>query len=102
MFDSSPDQEPANRRMSGDVLFALLTGQSPEEDPWQAQALCAQTDPEVFFPEKGIPTREAKRVCASCPVQEECLEYALKNDERFGVWGGLSLNERRALHSRVA
>ena len=64
---------------------------------WQERALCAQTDPEAFFPEKGGSTREAKRVCSSCEVKVECLEYALENDERFGIWGGLSERERRRL-----
>ncbi|HEX7354320.1 MAG TPA: WhiB family transcriptional regulator [Mycobacteriales bacterium] len=64
---------------------------------WQERALCAQTDPESFFPEKGGSTREAKRVCTSCEVSAECLEYALAHDERFGIWGGLSERERRRL-----
>lgn len=69
----------------------------PEETSWQERALCAQTDPEAFFPEKNMPNREAKRVCAGCEVRKECLDYALKHDERFGVWGGLSERERRLL-----
>ena len=68
---------------------------------WQDQALCAQTDPEAFFPEKGGSTREAKRVCRSCEVRAECLEYALENDERFGIWGGLSERERRRIKRQV-
>jgi WhiB family redox-sensing transcriptional regulator len=68
---------------------------------WQADALCAQTDPESFFPEKGGSTREAKKICASCEVRGECLEYALSNDERFGIWGGLSERERRKLRRRA-
>ena len=68
---------------------------------WQERALCAQTDPEAFFPEKGGSTREAKRVCVSCDVRAECLEYALANDERFGIWGGLSERERRKLKRRA-
>jgi WhiB family redox-sensing transcriptional regulator len=68
---------------------------------WQERALCAQTDPEAFFPEKGGSTREAKRVCLSCDVRGECLEYALSNDERFGIWGGLSERERRKLKKRA-
>ena len=68
---------------------------------WQADALCAQTDPEAFFPEKGGSTREAKRICESCEVTSECLEYALQNDERFGIWGGLSERERRKLRKRA-
>jgi WhiB family transcriptional regulator, redox-sensing transcriptional regulator len=68
-----------------------------EEQDWQERALCAQTDPEAFFPEKGGSTREAKRICAGCEVRAECLEYALQQDERFGIWGGLSERERRRL-----
>ena len=67
------------------------------EQEWQERALCAQTDPEAFFPEKGGSTREAKRICAGCEVRAVWLEYALANDERFGIWGGLSERERRRL-----
>ena len=74
-----------------------LGGDAAEEPGWQEQALCAQTDPEAFFPEKGGSTREAKRICSGCEVRAECLEYALANDERFGIWGGLSERERRRL-----
>ena len=74
---------------------------SPEELTWQERALCAQTDPEAFFPEKGGSTRDAKRICAGCDVKQQCLEYALANDERFGIWGGLSERERRKLKKRA-
>jgi WhiB family redox-sensing transcriptional regulator len=72
-----------------------------DEQEWQERALCAQTDPEAFFPEKGGSTREAKRICSGCDVRSECLEYALAHDERFGIWGGLSERERRRLKKRV-
>lgn len=74
-----------------------LLGRDEGELGWQERALCAQTDPEAFFPEKGGSTREAKRVCTGCEVRSECLDYALDNDERFGIWGGLSERERRRL-----
>lgn len=64
---------------------------------WLEQGLCAQTDPEAFYVEKGGSTRDAKKVCVGCDVRGECLEYALAHDERFGVWGGLSERERRKL-----
>lgn len=67
----------------------------PEQRTWMVDARCLDADPEAFFPEKGGSTREAKRICADCPVAEPCLEYALANDERFGIWGGLSERERR-------
>ena len=73
----------------------------PEELAWQERALCAQTDPEAFFPEKGGSTREAKRVCMACEVRAECLEYALAHDERFGIWGGLSERERRRVKKQA-
>jgi WhiB family redox-sensing transcriptional regulator len=81
--------------LSDDALSELFG--LPEEASWQERALCAQTDPEAFFPEKGGSTREAKRICASCEVRAECLEYALAHDERFGIWGGMSERERRRL-----
>lgn len=68
---------------------------------WQRDALCAQTDPEAFFPEKGGSTREAKAVCESCTVRAECLEYALRHDERFGIWGGMSERERRKIRRQA-
>ncbi|GAA1234339.1 WhiB family transcriptional regulator [Prauserella halophila] len=72
-----------------------------DEQQWQERALCAQTDPEAFFPEKGGSTREAKRICQGCEVKDDCLEYALAHDERFGIWGGLSERERRKLKKRA-
>nr|WP_326957434.1 MULTISPECIES: WhiB family transcriptional regulator [Brevibacterium] len=82
--------------------LSLLFGDAEDGQlAWQEQALCAQTDPEAFFPEKGGSTREAKKVCASCEVRAQCLEYALANDERFGIWGGLSERERRRLKKRA-
>lgn len=64
---------------------------------WQDRALCAVTDPEVFFPESGGSTLKAKLVCQRCPVKVECLDYAINHNERFGIWGGLSERERRRL-----
>ena len=85
----------AAAEMSLDELFGAV------EQEWQDQALCAQTDPEAFFPEKGGSTREAKRICQACAVRDECLEYALEHDERFGIWGGLSDRERRRLKKQI-
>ena len=67
---------------------------------WQDKGLCAQTDPEAFWPEKGGSTREAKRVCLMCEVRDMCLQYALDNDERQGIWGGMSDSERQKLKKR--
>lgn len=72
-------------------------GLADEDLSWQDFALCKETDPEAFFPIKGGSTREAKSVCHGCEVRDQCLEYALAHDDRFGIWGGLSERERRAL-----
>lgn len=73
-----------------------------DREKWQAEGTCRQVDPEIFFPEKGQSTRDAKRVCANCPVTAECLEYALVNGERFGIFGGYSERERREMRRRIA
>lgn len=96
---------PLNADVPGDwfvdpVFLGVPGVRVPDESEqlsWQTEALCAQTDPEAFFPEKGGSTREAKRICDGCEVRSACLEYALQNDERFGIWGGLSERERRKL-----
>jgi WhiB family redox-sensing transcriptional regulator len=84
-----------------ELQLIALDGGDEGELSWQERSLCAQTDPEAFFPEKGGSTREAKKVCVGCEVRSECLEYALANDERFGIWGGLSERERRKLKKRA-
>lgn len=81
--------------MPADYLAVDNSDEYP--DDWQERGLCAQTDPEIFYPEKGGSTREAKKICQGCEIREKCLEYAMQNDERYGIWGGLSERERRKL-----
>jgi len=71
------------------------------------QALCTKESPQLFFPERGqgggagnLLVREAKKVCAKCPIRERCLDLALENHEAYGVWGGTSERERRVLNRR--
>lgn len=80
-------------------IVALADAAEPPPE-WTERAVCAQTDPELFFPEKGGTTAPAKRVCQGCEVQAECLAYALDNGERFGIWGGKSERERRKMAER--
>jgi len=77
------------------VIFQI---QAPE---WMGDAVCAQTDPELFFPDKGASTLPARRVCMGCIVRSECLDYSLKTGQRFGVWGGKSERQRRSM-KRIA
>lgn len=95
------------QRTADDQVARLKSGQAFAAAPladllggpeaWQERALCAQVDPEAFFPEKGGSTREAKRVCGRCPVRVDCLQHALEHHEAFGIWGGLSERDRRKL-----
>lgn len=66
---------------------------------WQDNAACRGMDPELFFPDIGhsMNAIRAKRVCATCPVADHCLEYALTSGERFGIWGGVGEPERKRL-----
>lgn len=70
-------------------------------EPWMADGLCAQTDPDLFFPELGGSAREAKAICAACPVRARCLAYALEHQER-GIWGGTSDRQRQKLRTEEA
>lgn len=67
--------------------------------PWQDSALCAQADPELFFPATTGTESEsvAKKICTRCEVRSECLDHAVVRDERYGIWGGLSEQERRQM-----
>ncbi|SLH38627.1 WhiB family transcriptional regulator [Mycobacteroides abscessus] len=92
------EQQPVSQWAELTILPTDLgTLDDLDSEQWQEKALCAQTDPEAFFPDKGGSTREAKRICQGCEVKDECLEHAMANDERFGIWGGLSERERRRL-----
>jgi WhiB family redox-sensing transcriptional regulator len=69
-------------------------------DNWEPFANCLGVDPELFFPQRGEPTEAAKAVCQLCIVRQECLETALENGEKFGIWGGLSERERRQIRKQ--
>jgi WhiB family redox-sensing transcriptional regulator len=83
----------------------MMTITSLETARWQTRAACRGEMGNDFYPpvhgerrpERRMREARAKAVCASCPVRSECLETAVSNDERYGVWGGLTDSERRAL-----
>jgi WhiB family redox-sensing transcriptional regulator len=74
--------------------------ETPEEYEWMNEARCRGTRPTEFFPSDGVGVESAQRVCATCPVRLECLEYALTNRIEHGVWGGASERERRRILRR--
>ncbi len=69
---------------------------------WQDLANCRGANADLFFPERGASTRTAKGICRQCTVREECLEFAIVNGEKFGIWGGLSERERRKIRRQRA
>ena len=81
--------------------LATLPSMPALDRRWQADALCVEVDPEIFFPEKGGSTRDAKGVCSRCVVRAECLDFALEAQERFGIWGGASERARRRLAAQA-
>jgi len=68
--------------------------------PWSARAACRGLDPMIFFPAVEDDAAAAKEVCGACPVRELCLEHALGQREREGVWGGCTERERRRIIRR--
>lgn len=80
--------------------YRVPTEPLPAES-WRSQALCAQIDSEIFFPDKGGSSLEAKKICSLCPVRLECLQDARDTGELFGIRGGLSVRERNRLNRSV-
>ena len=74
----------------------------PPPDAWQERAACYGLDPEIFFPTSEEEAGLALSYCSACQVREICLEWAIQNGERYGVWGGTTEQERRRLMRRVA
>lgn len=72
-----------------------MAGLIPLDAPDWTGALCTGCDPDLFFPTRGEQTKQAKAVCFRCPLRERCLDYALDNFEKHGIWGGMSEQERR-------
>ena len=77
-----------------------------DEGGWRDRASCRGEDPELFFPIGSTgpvlaQIAEAKEVCAQCPVREACLDFALSTGQAYGIWGGLTEDERRGLRRRM-
>lgn len=88
----------APRRSQSVSTSAAATLVSSLRFPWAAEARCLGMDPELWFPERGEDSREAKAVCRTCPARPDCLEHALAH-EHHGVWGGKTEAERRRIRS---
>lgn len=95
--------ETASRSVNTAVVGSTPPLRTRSTGEWREGALCATSDPEVFFPEKADTAAAdiAKQVCDSCPVVNECLSHALNYGERFGVWGGLTAEERRPMYPKA-
>jgi WhiB family redox-sensing transcriptional regulator len=80
------------------TVLKLIKGD--RDDSWQNRGACNGTPPHIMFPNQGDSNKRAKAFCKVCPVRVECLEFAIEHDERFGVWGGKSERERRAIRKQ--
>jgi WhiB family redox-sensing transcriptional regulator len=69
---------------------------------WTDQAACRGTDTEIFFPANADEEAEALSICATCPVRAQCLEYAVRNKEIYGIWGGTTADQRRRIRRERA
>jgi WhiB family transcriptional regulator, redox-sensing transcriptional regulator len=79
---------------------SIFVNPADQDMSWQDHGNCLGLDPDLFFPERGASTREAKEVCRGCVVRETCLEYALATGEKHGIWGGMSDRERRRIRKQ--
>ncbi len=79
-------------------LTVLLLDQ---DRPWAAYAACREADPDLFFPAEDGDASQALRICAGCPVIEDCLDYGFMTKARYGVWGGTTERERRRVLRRA-
>ncbi len=85
-----------------DVDLGALPMDPTPPDFWQESASCFGVDPDVFFPISEEEAGPALAFCGACRIREECLSWALKNGERYGVWGGTTEQQRRRLQRHVA
>jgi WhiB family transcriptional regulator, redox-sensing transcriptional regulator len=84
------------------VDLATLPRDPAPPDTWQDKAACYGIDPEIFFPPSEEDAGLALSYCGACGIRETCLAWALRNRERYGVWGGLTEQQRRRLSRHVA
>lgn len=96
---ANPDGRTYTVPPAGTVVLTLVPAQPAQSGDWRDDAACASTDPEIFHPNKGESPRPAKNVCKACPVRAHCLEFALLTDQRYGVWGGTTEQERRRMRT---
>lgn len=73
----------------------------PELPDWAQHAACIDAPSDMFFPPPGVIPVQAMQICAGCPVRTECLNHALDNNERHGVWGGMTTRERQRLRMTI-
>lgn len=103
------EDHPSNKTKTTRALASKLASLEAEAR-WQDRAACKGMDPTLFFgPEHTEVVKEkrdreeaAKQICRTCPVNQECLEHALESKEAYGIWGGLTELERKALLRRRA
>lgn len=88
--------------LQGIDTFIHKVGFDIADTSWRHNANCLGVNPDLFYPERGQSTREAKTVCQGCEARGECLEFALQNGEKFGIWGGKSERERRRIRKARA
>ena len=83
--------------MDDTLTLAALTAPILDERPWSVFAACQDAKDVSFFPQNKTEEKAAAAICAFCPVREDCLDHALSTNERFGMWGGVSEKQRRAM-----
>ncbi|MDX1469395.1 MAG: WhiB family transcriptional regulator [Acidimicrobiia bacterium] len=85
------------------MTYGHATAEPDLARDWKDEAACAGYPNSLFFPSKEASARQvekAKAICSVCPVSEECIEYAMETNQRSGIWGGTTEDERRSLRRK--
>jgi WhiB family transcriptional regulator, redox-sensing transcriptional regulator len=77
--------------------FDELIKQIVGDQTWKDRAACKGLDVTIFYPERGANPNRAQPICGECPVQQQCQDFAIDNDEQHGIWGGVALRKRRKI-----
>jgi len=89
------DHDQPDTKQRGTVMNLTVPRSRNSTESWRTEAACRGLDTALFFPDRGESLTEARAVCASCPVSGACAEHAIRQSERYGVWGGTSGRQRR-------
>lgn len=87
------------RTLDLSLLLGTIPDSKSSSEAWMLEGICRNIDPDLWFPDAGGSTRAPISMCQRCPVKQRCLDYAMDNEIEYGVWGGTSNKQRKAMRA---